>query len=302
MLLKIVSLCIIGMFTVLGSSGSPAQSLQPVQPSREYADLLWSDLVVRGKVEAVIDEDIPAELLVPDWTYGGMFKIAVIDFALDEVLLGSASGSTMTFVVEMSNSNTRADYKPGDEIVVGLIFKPDFREGTYFVRSDEARFVLEDGAWVRQGHSPERQALRIDELRTIVEPAKLDSAIKSADQVVSGVVTSVEERFVDGPNGGVARVLDVTLRSQEFYKGRSTSGDVIFQMFSGGTYWPAWAQPWPGRPETGTSYCVLLQEIDGKLYSAGGVNGFFRVKNGRLVRNGVELPVTLSHVRVMAEE
>jgi hypothetical protein len=108
--------------------------------------------------------------------------------------------------------------------------------------------------------------------------------------------------LVDGPSGGVARILDVTVRPQEFYKGKSTMGEVKFQMFRGGTYWPTWASAWPGKPEIGKPYCVLLNETDGKLYSAGGVNGFFQVDKDHLVRNQVKLPITLSRVRVIAEE
>jgi hypothetical protein len=294
-----ICVAIMLLLSVIPLRAAPPEA---IQLAREYEDMLRADLIVRGKVGAVTNESVPAELLEPTWTHGGECKIAVVDFAINEVVFGSFEAETIAFVVDMSNSELQGSYGAGDEMIVSLVFRPGFRGGTYFVNANEARFVLSDGAWIRQGHVTAEHRFNLEEIRSIVAPSRLEEVATSASIVAVGVVVAVEDNLVQGPAGGVGRIKAITLNVEELVKGTVASKTLIFDVFAGGTYWPSWADAGPHQIQNGVRYCVFLKEIEGKFYSAGGVNGFFIVHENQLMRNDLALPATIERIRVMLEE
>jgi hypothetical protein len=102
-----------------------------------------------------------------------------------------------------------------------------------------------------------------------------------------------------------AHVWIITVRVEQVLRGASTPGTTeVFQMFQAGTYWPDWASPGPDDVSTGRQYCIFLREVDGRLYSNGGVNGFFQVADdGSLVKNGqLRVPVNVERIQKMVQE
>lgn len=291
---------LIVVFAQLNAIDSRAEGT--IQPAREYAEMLRSDLIVRGRVQLVTEEFVPAVLFEPQWTHGGSCRIARITFGVSEVMLGSFTEPTCEFVVNMSNSELQSLWNQGDEMVVSLKFDPHFEGGKYLVSANNARFVLNDGSWIRQGHVTADHKFTLNEIRSIVAPVRLETVTTSSDVVAVGVVTSVREDLVEDPENGTARILTVTLAPEELIKGNVATKTLSFQMFNGGTFWPSWAAPWPSNVEPGKRYCVFLNERQGKLYSAGGINGFYFVAKDQLIRNSVVLPTSVKQVRGLVKE
>ena len=269
----------------------------------EFQGLLRADLVVRGLITSVVEDLVPATELSPTWSSGGKCQIAMIQMSVDEVVRGWYEDETLAFVVDMSSSSLRGSYAAGEHMIVSLKYRPDFRNGTFFSAGNRSRFVLDKktSTWVRQGGAGESLDLR--EIRELVRPAKLDVVVSSSDKIVVGLVTDARRTTVyEADSSAASYVWVVTANVDRVLKGAPLQETITFQMFQAGTYWPSWADPGPSEVITGGRYCIFLKTINGILYSAGGVNGFFSVgKDDQLVRNGLLLPVTIDRVRDLVE-
>lgn len=286
---------------LVGAASASAQSL-PTAARREFQDLLRADAILRGAILSVKADYVPAGEVAPQWPGKGYMELSVVTLDVREVIWGGISrGSPFTFLVEMGNSGLRVNYAVGQEVIVGLRYRSQFQGGTYFGGSRESLFILEDAEWVRQGHVTNR-TFSLDEIRAILSPYRFEVIAESADIVVVGVVTRAHEGRVTNPSdGGTGRVWTVGIALDEVLKGNVVPDTLTFEMFGGGYYWPRWAEVTPGRIEEGTRYCAFVKRIENQLYSAGGVNGFFKVEGNRLVRNELPLPATLDSLRTLVE-
>ncbi len=244
---------------------------------------------------------VPATELLPKWRGIGYVDLCVVTLDVEEVIWGDIStGAQFAFSVQMSNSGLRFDYTVGQQVVVGLEYRARFRGGTYFGGPVEALFVLDRADWVRQGHVTGQRSFALDEIRAVVSPYRLEVVEESADIVVTGVVTKAQENMVRDPlSGGEGRVWTVSINVEEVLKGHDVPNPLTFEMFGGGFYWPPWAEVTPRRILEGKRYCALVKRTDSHLYSAGGVNGFFKTEGNRLIRNELPLSVTIDRVRAL---
>jgi hypothetical protein len=298
------SLCLAGVeiLMILAGVTSPGAQSLPLASRKEFQDLLGADSIVRGTVLSVEDDYVPANAFWPDWPGDGYIELSVIRLDVEEVIWGDISIEDTSFLVEMSTFGLRMDYTVGQRIVVGLQYRSQFRGGTYFGGPVEALFIFDGANWIRRGHVTGQDSFTLEEIRAVMAPYRLESVEESADIIVTGVVTRAREGWVTNPSGvGAGRVWTVSIDVEDVLKGEGVPDPLTFEMFGGGYYWPPWAEVTPRRIEEGERYCAFVRRIDDRLYSAGGVNGFFAADGDRLIRNELPLPATVDHVRVLAQ-
>jgi hypothetical protein len=207
-----------------------------------YTDFLLSDLIVRGHVTSVSNHGVPAHEFDPSWSAdSGYFGVTFVDIQVDEVIRGAWDKSELTFVIQ-ENEGTQflishhfANGSAGDDIVVGLLFMPHFRGGTYKLQMSDAVFIRVGDLWGREG--AEHAAVSLSEIRDAVAPTAISSIATASQAVVIGTIASFgREDLVDpGNQDNISTILVFKVDLTKVLKGNVEHGEHTIRCFGGGS-------------------------------------------------------------------
>jgi hypothetical protein len=273
---------------------------QPLPP-RSYSDLLLSDLIVRGHVTSITKQMVLAHDFDSTWQESdGYFYILSVDMNVDEVLKGNWDSRHLNYSINISSSGLYGDYSTDKEILVGLVYLPNARDGSYTLQMSDSRFVRVDDMWALEGSKTARVSL--EDIRAVIAPTMTPAIAKSASSIVVGSVSKYDRADLYDPNDStrVSSILMLTVEVTDTLKGHVSLGQHEIRCFGGGNYLPAWAGHGPLQIDIGPEYCMFLTEADGQLTIIGGANGLYQIGNdGRLKHNRLETSLTIPTLRKM---
>jgi hypothetical protein len=267
----------------------------PLEPAW-VTDLRYCDLVVEGKVADVTIEVKPrrqAMPMVPGGSDNTGVEVATITLVVDEVMRGNAPQDSLRFVSFVGASMFKKNYFPDQEMVVGLNWGKDVLGGSYWLFSEEGRFIRGDKGWSNQGDGTALTDLT--ELQTLLNNVSPKSVLDQCELAVVGSVDSMKAKTIYGPDKSDAVQWSITLRDARSIRGAQVPSEIAIRQITSGNYWPAWRDPAPLRSiiESGTRYCFLLRKIEDGYTPVRGVNGMFEIRDGRLLFAG-RTPVDLT--------
>jgi hypothetical protein len=247
----------------------------------EHYELLYSDLVVRGTVNAVHEELRPAGEFLLDYNQPDAFVLVTfVSVDIAKVMKGYWPNMSITFTVAEYVA-PRSRFSVGTEIVAGLTFRPEVRKGTYVLRSTPAYYERVGNDWVADSgvhYSPA-------EIAEVVDRVTLENLAVESDAIVLASIDSISETdsLVDGR-------FALTLREIRFRVGQVIAGEevpttITVSSIAGGVWWPAWREPLPNRMRIDDEFIVFLVRAGGEFRVNGGVNGMLRRDGEKLIYN-----------------
>jgi hypothetical protein len=288
-----VILCAILLCLVVAVTADAQRGTTPDPESLRSLYLLLScDLVVRGQVTSTavsypLGAEFTSEPTERDYNYA--VEITTIRLRMQEILWGECDGDTLDFIVHSKDYPRAEEYVPGNEVIVGLVWRETELGGSYVHWNDECRFRDLEGQWVQVGGT--RQAFSKDTIKSLLDHASVDSLLEGADVVLEGTAASRWLETDTLENGNRVRILRVTIDATKVLRGVSQPSYEVSAITTG-DYWPIWRRPTPDIREN-TAYYFLLKRIDSEYVFHGGVNGVFEVGPDKtLLRH--QRPLTLS--------
>ena len=235
----------------------------------EYDSLLYAHLVVHGTIENV---DVTYTTLADwgvkptEWARTQSQKTLVLTIAVDEVLRGAIGDANVdVWAFESSFPNAA----PGTDVFIAAFYNEPL--GVYFIRNRGGVFTCDDDLCDRLDGEPDR--LSAEQISAIIWPTKLEQVVSASELVVVGLVTKVENRTEEDPDGEKYGVEEITLDVTSVLKGQLDEPSVRFSMITVGFYNPAWRGPTPGRVYVGEVWYAFLRRSELGYCPVGGLNG-----------------------------
>jgi hypothetical protein len=266
----------------------------------------YCDLVVRGTVESVTEEIKPESEAVPmlPGTRDDLYvRVKKVRLHVQEVLRGNTAKESLEFVAFVGMSVFKDNYVEGQETVVGLIWGDKVLGGSYWLNSENARFVQGEKGWVAQEGANVSPGL--EEIRRQLRAASPEVAIENADLLVTGDVRDVRVETVRGDGTKTAVLMSIDVTNVRSVSGDALPTEIVVRQIMSGDYWPAWRDPAPFReqPANGKRYCFFLKKIDSGYALERGINGIFEVRNERLYFAGrTATNLTVQRVREIRQK
>ena len=251
---------------------------------RDYYDLFYSDLVIRGVIEHFVTKRVPWEDVdptLPDLLKGLKILEAFATIRVMEIVKGNYKDDQITILIPWSHAGQKRNYSVGDSIIISLVYKKKVLNGIYRFWGDDGRFMYQDGKWVNQSTL---RSFTLEKIKSMLAPTKLENVIKSADLIVVGKITGIKHSFYIGP-GGKDVLAYITMKVEEVKKGSLEGTQVPFRMLGNGSNWPAWKQKPPIVKKGERWYVFLKKDADG-YYPHAGVNGAFKIEGDKLIYDG----------------
>lgn len=240
---------------------------------------LYSDIVVRARVDAVGMEFIPAKDFyagMPGLAEGASVRVCRASLHVEEVLKGSYTKPDLN-VVGGEFSALRHFLKSGDEVIIA----PNFGRmpgGNYVFPGPSGCLVQDGSIWITDGIPHED-----DEVRLAIDSMRPENLARAADIVATGAVDSLTEHTWKSEINGSAVIQDIVFRVQEVKKGGAIPKTITIRSIRKGAYWPKWRTDVPRATKVGDKLYVFLKR-NGNVYNiVGGVNGCLKMQNGDLI-------------------
>jgi hypothetical protein len=244
-----------------------------------------SELVVRGVI-ASIDTTMAPQ-------YGKLYPSTLLHLEVSEVVKGKWDKRELDVVLGGMNAGAgyaevTYDYRPGEDVILCLMFDPKLRGGTFRFWVDEQCFVNRNGTWMTRGRFGEQ--ISLDFVRKAVQQTTPEAMARDADAVLVGTIRSVELRTFNhdgtsmaGDDGSHTKATAdyVRVLATDGLKGVSPGDSILVRVLRRGTNID-WYEPVPTLSE-GKSYLMFLKKDAVGYYPFRGFNGFLEVRGNDLI-------------------
>jgi hypothetical protein len=284
----VVLICTLFYLSLFAENECNASSIVPWEdhPIHDYGCLLFADLVVQGTVVETKVEMVPIEELrknVPPGFAGRYGRVSKVVLKVVDVLKGYESFERLAFVFHES---VRAPSlrKTGTDVIVGLVWNEKLLGGSYELKLAEGLYAFNGETWVSQGEVKGGREHSLAELRAKLDSVSMEHLSKEASTVLIGTVVSINDSIYRGDGREYGLIRNIKLRVDRVIEGTATKEITVTSVVDG-TYWPNWRYQMPRGISVGNRYYVFAGDDEEIVYVLGGVNGFFRVDEDRLLYN-----------------
>jgi hypothetical protein len=268
---------------VIDESATCAQESDQVgETDWDYRPLQSSDLVVRGRVVGVSDGEILSSDFWSEPIRGkDVQRVGFVTLDVQEVLRGPAVTGNFRFMVHRDPVEVRAVFSVGTEMLICAYYHPRL-EIYYQVRYASRYFRTADG-WASGPTPLEERAFSDREVRQRVQETALETVAEHAELIVEGVVESVEESRIQGPDGSSGALVTLMLRVDVVKKGPMVGSPLRVVAITRGIYWPEWRKKVPKQYSVGQRWLCFLRLSDQGWYPFAGSDGFFQIVGEKLI-------------------
>jgi len=295
------ALTLVCIAAVVSASSSSTQNAAPLASTREFYEILFSDLVVRGTVLSMDTELLPFEDVFPEYagrSHNGFAEVHKITLDVTERMKGDGEIERLVFAATSPARIPRLN--AGQQVIVGLQQVPKWLDGEMLrLRTEEGLYVYDGTNWVAHGPILGGREYTIEQIEYQLKAVSMPQLTRSADAVFIGTVTGVSSADYLSPKREFAEVATLSFSVETILKG-FPGKDVEVSMIGRGMFWPSWRGKMPQHVNVGERYFVFLSTDDGVTFALGGINGFYQVvKDSLFYDNRLKLPIDTAKVADM---
>lgn len=294
----IVRLLVITACTLIVTAGNSAEPVDTLKVEDVYESFIDEDFVVEGTVESIVKQKIPRKDFAPSISsderiLNRLIPMARVTFKVSRVLIGELDKSEITVVgMDACSQDYAFDLEVGDRYLLALRFTDRGKfniGGTYILRRDDSRFLIEGDRWFRGKKNDFMGTGRLADLYRAIEEIekmrRIDYLAHEADLIVRGTVRDAWNEDEGTETGQTMHVRNIKLQLSAVMKG-TLEGDVFtFQMLPYVNYRPPWYKL-VSVVSTGEEWIVFLKWIpEIGYYPFAGRNGMFKIEDDRLIRD-----------------
>lgn len=284
-----------------------ADRIPSAKEQRPFDTLLSCDLVARGTITSFeiqrerMDEAMPMWPITPP--AGTTILVGHVSMTIEEVLRGAATEGSIDFLVYVSLSHVKANYRVGEQILVGLKWEENVLGGMYRLFDDTGRFVQTAKGWERQ--DGKTTIADLAGARSVLNSVAPQQVLENADLVVVGTLVRDEIDYRTSSDGHLYCVLTYSLSNLEILKGVVSEYEIVVEAIASGDYWPDWRtnSTHPRELKRGNRYCFFLRRTADGLVVLQGMNGAYELRDNALVLpGGRSVDLTIDEIRATIEE
>ena len=289
----VVWLLAIAACTLIVSGGISAEPADTLTVEDVYDSFIDEDFVVEGTVEAIVRIKVLPNDFTPGIKGNRKIPMARVTFNVSQVLIGELDKGEITVVgMDACRQDYVFDLGVGDRYILALHYtdRGAFNKGgTYPLRRDDSRFLIERDRWFRGRKGDFMGMGRLDDLYPAIEEIgkmrSIESISSEADVIVRGTVIDAWNEDEGTVTEQTMHVRHVELKLGAVLKGSIAADDFTFQMLPYVNYRPPWFKI-VSVVSPGEEWIVFLKRIpEIGYYPFAGKNGMFEVEDGRLIRD-----------------
>lgn len=221
-------------------------------------DVLWhDDVVIRGPILSVDDEQVLAQEFVPELQMEGLFSIVRVRIDVQEVMRGRIEKGECDVYIGGSGEGDKKQlllsFQPGSEVIV-----------TGSLRSYQGRrhvglrgaFVYDHDGWREWRRRDWLNPAPLESVRSRVQGVSVDAVTRRSGLIVSGAIVAADTiEYVPTPGNGYA-FIHYVVQVREVLKGTAPDTILVVSVSQGVE---GWATRIPFEMNIGEAWYLFLR-------------------------------------------